>query len=70
MENSGTAQSIPLDRLEPKNEEDRMRRALFYCHCLHLYSKRSIELLIGRIESGELSEELQEQVPQLTDWKL
>lgn len=70
MENSGTAQQLPLDRLEPADDEDRLRRALFYCHCLHLYSKRTIELLLNRCDAGEFGPTLQERVPQLTDWQL
>jgi hypothetical protein len=63
-------QEVNWERLQPKDDEDRNRRALFYCHCIHAYSKRTLDLLLTRADSGEFGEALQEQIPLLNDWQL
>lgn len=60
------AQQIAIERLQPAGSEDQLRRALFYCHCLHQYSKRTLELLIIRCDNGEFGPLVQEQVPLLS----
>ncbi len=70
MEDPRTAQQIAIERLQPAQAEDQLRRALFYCHCLHQYSKRTLELLISRCDSGEFGLQIQEQVPLLSDSQL
>lgn len=62
-EDQRLAQQIALERLQPAGPEDQLRRALFYCHCLHQYSKRTLELLIARCDNGEFGPRVQEQVP-------
>lgn len=65
-----TAQQSAIERLRPTGPEDQLRRALFYCHSLHQYAKRSLEVLIARGDSGEFGPQIQQQVPLLTDWQL
>lgn len=63
-------QQIDFGRLQPLDDNDRNRRAMFYCHCLNLYGRRILELLINRVDAGEFGEQLSEQLSTLGDWQL
>jgi hypothetical protein len=65
-----TSEQLPFDRLQPQDDDDRNRRSLFYCHCLHLYTKRLLDLMVNRADAGEFGEPVATSVPLLADWQL
>lgn len=65
-----TSEQIPFDRLQPQDDDDRNRRALFYCHCLHLYTKRILELLLNRADTGEFGEAVGVHSAVVADWQM
>lgn len=65
-----TSEQIPFDRLQPQDDDDRNRRALFYCHCLHLYTKRILELLLNRADTGEFGEAVAVHSAVVADWQM
>lgn len=69
MESQDT-RALQIERLEPEDGEDLLRRSLFYCHCLHLYSKRTLELLLNRADAGEFDPDMDGQIALVSDWQL
>lgn len=70
MEQTEQQHPIDFERLQPVDDDDRNRRAMFYCHCLNLYGRRILELLINRVEAGEFGDEPCEQIATMGDWQL
>jgi hypothetical protein len=65
-----TSANIDFERFQPIDDDDRNRRALFYCHCLNLYGRRILELLINRVDAGEFGESVRDQLSSLGDWQV
>ena len=65
-----TAQSV-LQKLQPADAEDSVGRSLFYSHCLHLYCRRQVDLLINRAIAGEFGVYGQETIERgVSDWDI
>jgi hypothetical protein len=65
-----TSEQLPFEDLQPQDDDDRNRRALFFCHCIYLYSKRMLELLMNRADTGEFGDAVQHHVKMVSEWQV
>ena len=47
-----------IERLQPSDQEDAVRRALFYCHALQSYCKKQVDALIEHGLAGDFGGEV------------
>lgn len=62
-------QLLSLDRFQPADRGEVVKRALYYCHSVHLCCRRQTRMLLAQASGGQLGEQMREAVAHgVSEW--